>query len=191
MKLKGDLEQKSAVHCLAVFTLLPTYLKDFSFRFISWWAFHSVSSSLLLQTALRQKFAGRKTLCFALPYWFENIQRQEILLWLDYSQKACRDLSDFEGREVTYWEDSDKITQQMGLHGNGLPACPVTLMLSPKPVAVTSSSDFRERAILLTANSPSGDPPFCLKSFLPHFVSRVTLTDCLSAGLRTPWAANV
>lgn len=65
-------------------------------------------------------------------YRFENIQRQKILFRLNYPQKACRDLSDFEGREVTYWEDSDKITQKIGLYGNGLPAYPVTVMLSPE-----------------------------------------------------------
>lgn len=148
MKPKGDLEQKSAVHRLVVFTLLPTYLKDFRFRFISWWAFHFVSSSLLLETALRQKFSGRKTLFFALPYWFESIHRQEILFWLNYSQKASTDLSDFEGRKVTYWEDSDKITQKIGLHGNGYLPALSQWCSAQKTVSVASSKDFRKREIL-------------------------------------------
>lgn len=144
--------------------------------------------SLLLQTALRQKFAGRKTLCFALPYWFENIQGRKSYSGSIIHKKHAETCQILKGEKWHIWEDSDKITQQInGPTWDGLPAQPVTLMLSPKPVAVTSSSDFRDsNTHWLLIPKVETLPPFCLKWFLPHVASRVTLTDCVRAGLRNP-----
>lgn len=57
-------------------------------------------------------------------------------------KKASRDLSDFEGRRVTYWKDSDKITQKIGLHVNGL--LPTLSQQCCAQNILLSSKDFRQ-----------------------------------------------
>lgn len=127
-----ELYNRNLVCHLAVFTLLSTCFKDFRVRLISWWAFHFVSSRLPLETALRWKCSGRKTLCFALPYWSENIQRQEILFWLNYSQKSKQ-------RLVRFWrKKSDILKRQWQNNPENRPTCEwftthiVTVMLCPE-----------------------------------------------------------
>lgn len=109
-------------------------LKELWFRLISWWAFHSASFRLPLEIALRWKVLGEKKRHFALPYLIDlrTYRDRKRYSGSIIHNKASRGLSDFGGRRVTYWKDSDKATQHMGDHGNGLPTYSATVTLCPE-----------------------------------------------------------
>lgn len=185
------------VYHLAVFTLLPTYLKDFRFRLISWWAFHFVSFSLPLETALRRNFSGRKTLCFALLYLIDlRTYRGRKFFFL------AQLFTNSKQRLVRFWrERSDILKRQWQNNPENRPTCEWFTCLHCHSKAVPriyclwflAKISERQQYSLITSLQRR-NPPFCLKLFslfLPYFVSRVTLTDYLNPRLRTLWAWNV
>lgn len=108
-------------------------LKELWFRLISWWAFHSASFRLPLEIALRWKVLGEKKgtlLCLTLLIW-EHIETGNVILAQLFTTKQAEDCQILEGEEW-HIEKSDKATQHMGDHGNGLPTYSATVTLCPE-----------------------------------------------------------
>lgn len=132
-------------------------------------------------------------LCFTLSIWEHTEAGNFILAQLFTKSKQ---------RLVRFWrEKSDTLKRQWQNNPENRPTCEWFTCLRCHSNAVPrihclwclAKISEREQYSLIT-NLQRRNPPFCLKlfsPFLPHFVSRVTSTDCLNPRLRTLWAWNV